>query len=155
MAKHKKKKSLLNYIKYGAVVFTILGICMAALPFVTKEKINYSGLQVIFGFSEQGGMLLLNQLSFSFMAFLTVILPIIGCFSVLFNNTLVRIVGTLFMFVGSILSLFILSFVNYANVETQVIMQGAGLGIGAILMIIFFVLATACCFYSIIEKDVY
>ena len=155
MAKHKKKKSVLSYIKYGAVLFALAGVCMTALAFVTKGELGFSGLQVIFGYTENGLMISVNQLGFSFMALLTVLLPIIGCFSVLFNNTLVRIVGTLFMFVGTILCFFMPAFVNYANIATQTIMNGAGLGIGAILMGIFFGVGTACNFYSIIEKDVY
>ena len=153
MAKSKKsKKSLQSYIKYCAIIFAIVGMIMTLFVFVQNNSRGFTGLQVIFGCADKGPFATIEQLSFSFMALFTILLPIIGSVSVLFNNTLVRIIGTALMLVGTILCFLIPNFVVYANVVTEASFANAGLGVGSILAGVLFGLGTCCNFYSIVEK---
>ena len=148
----KKKTKALSYIKYGALAFAVLGLVFTLLTFVQKEVIGtttaYTGLQVIFGYSE-GSIVAVKVLNFSFMALLAVILPLIGSCTIFFKNRLARLIGTVLMLAGTVLCFLVPNFVVFAQ---ELVDIKLGLGIGAILSAISFLLGTACCAYSVVEK---
>lgn len=158
MAKKKIQKSI-NYIKYGAIIFAIVGAVMTLFNFVYfGEDYAYTGLQVIFGYSKTLDLGITQStthfLTFSILALLTVVLPIIGSFSTLFKSKFIRLIGALMMIAGTVMCFFIPNFIVYANEAQQVAHQliGSSLGIGAILSGVFFGIGSLCNLYSIIKK---
>lgn len=160
MAKSKKRKnSALKYVKYGAVLFAIVGVLMALLAFVNiGDNTSFTGFQVIFGY--KGKMSLLGFttemqiLNFSIMALLAVVLPLIGSFSIACKNKLVKLVGALMMVAGAVLCFLAPNFIVYASdsIATTMGLLDATLGIGAILAGVFFGVGALCNLYAVIEK---
>lgn len=148
MAKRKNSKAL-SYVKFGAVAFAILGLVFTLLQFVQIEGEGFTGLQIIFGYSE-GSVVAVKVLNFSFMALLAVVLPLIGACTIFFKNRLARLIGTVLMLAGTVLCFFVPNFIVFAN--EMLVKPSFGLGIGAILSAISFLLGTACCAYSVVEK---
>ena len=163
MSKKKSNKNslcLLSFIKYGAILFSIVGLVMTAFTFIKFEKLaNFSGLQQIFGHSEDTtiGETVINTskiLSFSFLTLLAVILPLIGSISVLFKNKLVRLFGAIIMIAGCVLTFLSPNFIVFANETIQYLYSAinGSIGIGAILAGVFFGVGSLCSLYSLIEK---
>lgn len=162
MAKKRKSKSakkFLSYVKYGAILFALVGVVMCAFAFVKYGDSAFTGFQEIFGYTGKVdflGAISLNTkvLSFSIMAFLAVLLPLVGAFSVAFKNKIVRLVGALLMIVGCVLCFLAPNFIVYANDTYATIASGLGasLGIGAILSGVFFGLGALCNLYAVVEK---
>ncbi len=162
MAKKRKSsgaKKFLSYVKYGAILFALVGVVMAAFAFVKYGDSAFSGFQVIFGYTGKVDFLsavTLNTkvLSFSIMAFLAVLLPLVGAFSVACKNKIVRLVGALLMIVGCVLSFLVPNFIVFAKDAYATIASGIGasLGVGAILSGVFFGLGALCNLYAVVEK---
>ena len=162
MAKKRKSsgtKKFLSYVKYGAILFALVGIIMCAFAFVKYGDSAFSGFQVIFGYTGKVdflGALTLNTkvLSFSIMAFLAVLLPLVGAFSIAFKNKIVRLVGALLMIAGCVLCFLVPNFIVYAKdiYATAASGIGASLGVGAILAGVFFGLGALCNLYAVVEK---
>ena len=161
MAKRKKmgKNKALAYIKYGAILLAIVGVCMAFLNYVVCKSgdsvVNsFTGFQVMFGYTKKTSLVDVRYLSFSFVAFIAVLLPFVGSFSVIFKNRLVRLIGAVLMLAGAVLCFLMPNFLVVADTAA-----GSGisvltntLGIGAILSGVFFALGAVCNIYAIIEK---
>ena len=153
MAKKKSTKNL-SYIKYGAIAFAVIGLIMTVFTFVTYGDLgSYTGIQQIFGYSEKSGIITLNILSFSFMTLLAVILPLIGSISVLFKNKIFRIIGTVVMIAGCILTFLAPNFVVFASESAFTNYLNPTIGIGAILAGVFFGLGALCNLYAVVEKE--
>ncbi len=158
MAKSKRKsKKALNYVKYGAILFALLGVVMAFCAYVNYGDTAFTGFQVIFGYTGQVDIFVTSLsskvLSFSIMAFLTVLLPLVGSFSILCKNKIVRFVGALMMIAGTVLSFLMTNFIVFASQAYSTIASGIGatLGVGAILSGVFFGIGALCNLYSAIE----
>ncbi len=153
MAKKSKSSKALSYIKFGAIAFGILGLIMTLLTFATnlKGEVAFSGLQVIFGYSEEFIGQPVPVLSFSFMALLAVLLPFVGAFSVLLKNKLAKLIGALLMVAGCVLCFMMPNFVVYAGKYINMYANPA-LGIGAILAGIFFGIGSLCALYSAVKE---
>ena len=154
MAKKSKKAiNALSCIKFGAIAFAVIGLIMTLLTFATNldGEVAFSGLQVIFGHSEELIGKPIPVLSFSFMALLAILLPLVGSFSVLFKNKVVRLVGGLIMLAGCVLCFMMPNFVVYAGKYINTYANPA-LGIGAILAGIFFGLGSVCALYSAVKE---
>ena len=144
----KKNTKALSYIKYGAIAFAVLGLVFTLLQFAQIEGEGFTGLQIIFGYSE-GSVVAVKVLNFSFMALLTVLLPLIGACTIFTKNRLARLIGTILMLAGTVLCFLVPNFVVFAQ---ELVSIKLGLGIGAILSAISFLLGTACCAYTVVEK---
>lgn len=147
-----KKKSIISYAGLASVILAAVAVCMIFLPAISYAKangeaVNYTGLQVTFGFSETQASLgsasyVTEWFKFSFMNLLTYVLLIVGIvFAVMQMNkkqsklfTLITaacfVVGGVFMFMV----------VNYSIVgagqvtgATLLDKQNMSLGIGAII----------------------
>ena len=154
MAKKSKKSSkTLSYIKYGSIVFGLLGAVMTLLAFVNYGDIlgSATGVRTIFGWSEK--VLVEKSIAgFSFMNLLAILLPVLGAFSTLSKNKIVRLVGALMMIAGCVLVFFAPNFVVFADKGTALAYSNGALGIGAILAGVFFGLGSLCTLYSVVEK---
>lgn len=160
MAKSKKRKnSALKYIKYGAVLFAIIGVAMAFLAYVNiGDSLAYSGFQVIFGHSGKASVLGFvtekQILNFSILSLLAVLLPLVGSFSIVSKNKIVKLVGSLMMIAGAVLCFIVPNLVVYASdaIATTFKALGISLGVGAILSGIFFSIGALCNLYAVVEK---
>lgn len=162
MAKRKSKvnkNKILSLIKFGAILFTIIGALMfliESVKYFAGDTLvqSFNGLQAIFGYSTSNAFGTTIYLNFSFAAFLCLLLPLIGCFSVLFKNKIVRLVGTILLLVGTILCFFIPNLVVIADTVVGATLSGctASIGAGSILAGIFFILATLCNLYAVVKK---
>lgn len=79
----KKKTNYMSYLPLAAVLLGIVAIVMLFVPaVVASEDVSYTGLQVVFGYSEKtdifGSQLVTEMLSFSFMNLLPYILVLVG-----------------------------------------------------------------------------
>ena len=161
MAKRKSKSSnkALKYIKYGAILLAIVGFFMAFVNFVVCKSgdtvaNSFSGFQVIFGYTEKTSLADLRYLSFSFVAMLALLLPLIGSFSVLFKNRIVRLIGAIFMVAGAVLCFLMPNFLVVADTVygSAISTLTKTLGVGAILSGIFFALGACLNVYAVVEK---
>ena len=155
MAKRKSRSSnkALSYIKYGAIIFSIVALCMAFLTFVSfnitsSNAVNYTGFQVIFGYAKTTLGITTTYLSFSIVAMLAIFLPLIASFSVVFKNKIIRLVGAIIMVAGAVLCFLMPNFV----VSELYSASNLSLGVGAILSGVFFALGAVCNIYAVIEK---
>lgn len=159
MAKKKSKNNALSYIKYGAILLAIVGVIMTVLNFVKfGEEYGYTGIQVIFGYAKTTDLGITTAttefLAFSPMALISVLLPLVGAFSVLSKNKIVRLIGALMMIAGTVLCFFMPNFVVFAS-EAQATAHSlfaSSLGIGAILAGVMFGIGALCNLYAVVEK---
>ncbi len=157
MAKSKKlkksKANYLSYVKYGAIALGLLGLIMTVLTFYNcGDAGSFSGIQTIFGYSEEVLTATIPILQFSFLALLAVLLPVVGCFGVLFKNKIVKLVGVLLMLAGCVLCFIIPSLVVVAENLTAIIYANGSLGVGAVLAGIFFGLGALCSVYPLVKE---
>lgn len=160
MAKKKSRKNnkALSYIKYGAVLFAIVGVIMAVFSFVNYGDSAFTGFQVVFGYTGKvdflGIALSTQVLSFSIMALLCLLLPLVGSFSIMSKNKIVKFVGFLLMIAGCVLCFLVPNFVVFTKeaYATTASLIGSSLGIGAILSGVFFGLGALCNLYAVVEK---
>lgn len=155
MAKSKKSKkskaNYLSYVKYGAIALGLLGLIMTVLTFYNcGDAGSFSGIQTIFGYSKEGLKAAVPILQFSFLALLAVLLPVVGCFGVLFKNKIVKLVGALLMLAGCVLCFIIPSLVVVE--KTAFIYANGSLGVGAVLAGIFFGLGALCSVYPLVKE---
>ena len=159
MAKSKRKRNkLLTYIKYGAILFAVVGIIMAVFSYVNYGDTAFSGFQVIFGYTGKasifGILISTNVLSFSIVALLAIVLPLVGSFSIICKNKIVKLIGALMMIAGAVLCFLMPNFVVYSSdaIATAASLVSASLGVGAILSVVFFSLGALCNLYAVVEK---
>ncbi|MGN0961844.1 MAG: hypothetical protein ACI4PF_06590 [Christensenellales bacterium] len=147
----KKKSSNLGLIlKVVALLLGVASFCMAfvvAVKFVTSDGdlVNsFTGFQTMFGYSETttvlGTEITSKYLAFSFMTFVTFLLPLVGAVLSLCKNKIVRLVGAVLMIVGAVLMFFVPSFAVLATTDGNLTLVSAvldgctrTLGVGAIL----------------------
>lgn len=159
MAKSKRKRNkVLSYIKYGAILFALVGVIMAVFSYVNYGDSAFTGFQVIFGYTGKASIfgiaISTSIFTFSIVALLAVLLPIVGSLSILCKNKIVKLFGVLFMITGAVLCFLMPNFVVYASdtISAAASLVGASLGIGAILSGVFFSLGALCNLYAIVEK---
>lgn len=158
MAKSKRKNNrALRVLKYCAILFAIVGIIMAAFSFVNYGDSSFTGFQVIFGYTATTGSIVsvsTKVLSFSIIALLTILLPLIGSLSVICKNKIIRLLGALLMIAGTVMCFFVPNFVVFANDSTKTAYSlfSANLGVGAIIAGILFGLGSLCNLFAVVEK---
>ena len=156
MAK-KKTKKWVSFIKYGAILFGILGAIMTVLAFVNYGDVTFTGIQVIFGHAKTADLIVTQTstqiLAFSIFALLSIALPLVGSFSTLFKNKFIRLIGALMMITGAVLCFLIPNFIVFANELQQGIFEAIGgtIGIGAILAGAFFGVGSICNLIALIN----
>ncbi len=159
MAKRKSRSrssnKALSYIKYGAIILAIVGAIMACFAYVSYNDYSFSGFQVIFGYTGKAGsyvVLSKEILKFSFVALLAVLLPLVGSFSVISKNKIVKLIGAILMVAGCVLCFLVPNFMVFADNAVKTIFSNGALGVGAILSGVFFALGAVCNVYAVIEK---
>lgn len=165
MAK-KKSNNLAKYLPFATIVLSILAFVMLFLPaIVTKEAkldTDYSGFQLAFGYKEMHGKEV-TILSFSFMNFLTVLLPLVALVLTLLNafgkkqNKLFTLLAAICLAVAGVLFFCSLEFTSFNEKAEDVIGRFGGnvaeafkLGIGAILGGVFSLLGALASFASLV-----
>ena len=137
MAK-KKSKGLLN--KYSLAIVFILTVISVAMLFV-KNVVNdsamiaveFTGLQIVFGYAEKAGALSVQILNFSILACLAYALPIVGFVMLALFKDSGKVFGLIIAIVfvvGAILAFLLPSFVIANNGQA---VSGLKLGVGAIV----------------------
>ena len=164
MAK-KKSNNLAKYFPFATIVLSILAFVMLFLPaIVTKEAkldTDYSGFQLAFGYKEMHGKEV-TILSFSFMNFLTVLLPLVALVLTALNsfgkkqNKLFTLLAAICLAVAGVFFFMSLNFASFNKPEKWVEVlwyipkDGFKLGIGAILGGVFSLLGALASFASLV-----
>ena len=162
----KKSNKLELILKIVALAFGVAAFCMVfvtCVRFVTQDGDlvkSFTGIQEVFGYTEDGKLLDVEYLGFSFMALLTFVLPLVGAALTFVNNKIARLVGVGLMAVGAVLMFILPQLVVLAS-EGGKLVGGAlvldlcetALGIGAILGGVFSALgAVAAGYYTLRTK---
>lgn len=160
MAK-KKSNNLAKYFPFATIVLSILAFVMLFLPaIVTKEAkldTDYSGFQLAFGYKEMHGKEV-TILSFSFMNFLTVLLPLAALVLTALNafgkkqNKLFTLLAAICLAVAGVFFFCSLGFSSF-NVHEKLVDETKELfklGIGAILGGVFSLLGALASFASLV-----
>lgn len=161
MAK-KKSNNLAKYLPFATIVLSILAFVMLFLPaIVTKEAkldTDYSGFQLAFGYKEEMLGKEVTILKFSFMNFLTVLLPLAALVLTLLNafgkkqNKLFTLLAAICLAVAGVFFFCSLGFSSF-NVHEKVVDETKELfklGIGAILGGVFSLLGALASFASLV-----
>ena len=139
MVKNKSKKKFNKYSVALVFVLTLITVATLFLNSVCSESIvgarlEFSGLQIAFGYAENSGMISVQILGFSIMAFLAYLLPIVG--AILFwgvkgANKLLGLVSFVCFLASAVLMVLMPNFVILASTGNAI--EGLSLGIGAII----------------------
>ncbi len=169
MAK-KKSNNLAKYLPFAAILLSILAFVMLFLPaIVTKEAkldTEYTGFQLAFGYKKTIGSKEFAKLNFSFMNFLTVLLPLAALVLTALNsfgkkqNKLLTLLAAICLAVAGVFFFMSLNFASFNKPETIADVIEAGLtlyipkeafklGIGAILGGVFSLLGALASFASL------
>ena len=126
-----------------SVVVLLLGVaafCMAFLvgvKYVTSKGTTlseFTGFQVMFGYSKEVVLAEVKVLEFSILATLAFALPLIGAVVSLVNNKIAKLVAALVMIAGAVLMFLLPSFVVFAaSGAGDLVSSASALGIGAII----------------------
>ncbi len=140
MAK-KKNKNLGKYSLFAVLFFTVVAIVMAFLANVKYtpailDAYTVSGFKVMFGWKETIGDATIEYSTFSFMALLTYLLPIIGLISVFLikKSKLLSLVPLACFIAGAILCFLMTKFVILTDAGAiKTVTSEVSLGFGAII----------------------
>lgn len=164
MAKRKRKNQINKFIVFVPLVLAIVVLGVMLLDVVkytgalTKAESSFSGFEVVFGLTQKsevlGATIQTEILSFSFVALLAVLLPLVAGVMQLSNNKLVKLGAAALSLVGAILLFIIPNFVVFAT-DGMAKLYGlatASVGIGAIIAGIVASLETIVIGYEILSK---
>lgn len=140
MAKKKKSGNAGLILSVVVLLLGVAAFCMAFLvgvKYVTSKGTalgEFTGIQVMFGYSKEVLVAEVKVLEFSILATLAFALPLVGAIVGLVNNKIAKLVAALVMIAGAVLMFLLPSFVVFAADGAADLVSGvATLGIGAII----------------------